>query len=265
MKHRYKKAMAISIGLVLVAGLFIWYFLPVLASKLFIHSNSKLLHQLNVQPSNIDKLPTSPPEEWANISIDTLSLCLPMYRYNKIRVTSLSTGIGFISDQGTVFLPSLVPTVEFQEYLKENDITYPLVSYEDFLKEFTTIPDDISFFNSRSENINIYNNLILKLMAIPISGIDGVLAVNSSDLKAVCIMHETRKNGFGATLVLYNQTENITFDIAFMGYKNSDILHSDILYVLGSIRMPGRPLEAERIKADIESISRNYNLPEQTL
>ena len=111
--------------------------------------------------------------------------------------------------------------------------------------------------------MRIYNNLILKLMAIPVSSFNDILAVNSSDLKAVCLMHETRKNGFCATLILYNQTEKMTFDITFMGYKNADMLHSDILNILGNVKMPRQPLNTERIKADIESIRGEYKLTEQ--
>lgn len=259
MKPKHKKTLAISISVVTVAAIFSWYFFPVLAGKWFIYHNSELLHELNVQPSIIDALPASPPDEWENISIDTLSLSLPMHRFNKIRVTGRSTGIGFYSDQEVIFLPSLVPTVELLETLKENDIKYPLIPYEDFLDELSTIPDDISFFNSRSENKSRYDNLILKLMVIPSTGFDDFLSVSSSNLKAICIMSEKGKNGFCATLILNNQTENMSLDITLGGYKNSGMLKSDILNILGSIKMPDAPLNVEQVKVDIESISRNYN------
>ena len=260
-----KKIVTTSICVVTVAATFIWYFFPVLAGKWFIYNNSTLHRELNVRPANIDKLPASTPDKWEKISIDTLYFSLPMYRFNKIKVTSISTGIGFISDQGNVFLPTLVPSIELLKTLKEKEMKYPIMSYKEFLAEFSTIPDDISFFNSRSENKTIYNNLTLKLIAIPASGLNDVIAVNSSNLKVICIMHETQKNGFGATLILYNQTENMTFDMTLAGYKNPDMLHSDILNILGSIKMPEQPLNSERVKTDIESITRIYNLTTQTI
>lgn len=257
MKPKHKKTLAISISVVTVAAIFIWYFFPVLAGKWFIYHNSELLHELNVQPSIIDALPASPPDEWENISIDTLSLSLPMRRFNKIRVFR-PTGISFISDQGVIFLPSLVPTVEVLKTFEENGSKYPLIPYEDFLDELNTIPDDVSFFKSRSESKTAFNNLTLKRMVIPASGFHDFLAVNSSNLKAICILSDKRKNGFCAIIILYNLTESMTVDMSLMGYKTSDMLKSDILNILGSIKMPEQPLNAEKVKADIESISRNY-------
>lgn len=265
MKSQNKKIIAISISTIILITLFIWYFLWVIAGKWFIYKNAEFQQQLNVRPSIIDKLPASPPDKWVNISIDSLSLSLPMYRFHKIKATSSSTGIGFLSDEGAIFLPSIVPTVELLKTLKENKMKYPLMSYEDFLAEFSAIPDDISFFKSRSENKNIFKNLTLKLIAMPVPGLVDVLAVDSSNVKAICIISKTHKNKFYATTILFNQIENMTFDITFPGYKDQDILKSDVLNILGSIKLPDYPLDAEQVKDDIESISTNYKLTKQTL
>lgn len=257
MKPKKNKMFAISIGVAAVAAIFIWYFLPVISGKWFIYKNADYLHQLNVRPSIIENLPGSPPDEWENISIDTLSLSLPMYRFNKIKIYP-PTGIGFISDQGIVFLPSLVPSVELLKTFEENGIKYPLIPYEDFLAELNTIPDDISFFNSKSENKNAFYNLTLKRMVIPSSGFHDFFTVNSPNKKAICILSDKGKNGFCAIIILYNLTGNMTVDMTLAGYKNSEMLKSDLLNILGSIKMPDEPLNADKVKADIESISRNY-------
>jgi hypothetical protein len=260
MKLNKNRILIISICVVTVAAIFIWYFFPVLAGKWFIYRNSSVLNELNMRPSKIENLPGSPSDEWDNISIDTLSLSLPMYRFKKIRVRVFrSTGIGLISDQGSVLLPSLVPSDELLKIFEENSIKYPLIPYEDLLNELNTIPDDISFFNSRSENKTAFYNLTLKRMVIPAYGLNEFLAVNSSNLKAICITNDTGKNGFYATLILNNQTENMSFNIMLQGYKNPDMLKSDILNILGSIKMSEEPLDAEQVKLDIESISRQYN------
>lgn len=257
MKSKHKKNIAILISLLICAALFIWYFLWVIAGRWFIYKNSEFLPQLNVRPSIVDTLPASPPDERDNISIDTLSLSLPMKRFHKIRV--VGSTVGFLSDQGSVVISSLVPTVELLETLKEKDIKYPLMSYGDLLAEFTAIPDDISFFKARNKNKITFVNLTLKLLSIPTYGINDILAVDSSNVKAICIINKKGKNGFGANIILYNQTENMTFDMTLVGYKDYDILKSDILNILGSIKMPRQPLNAERVKADIESIKRNDN------
>ena len=264
MKTKNKKIFTTLICVAAVAAIFIWYFYPVLAGKWFIYRNSGVLNELNMRPSDIKNLPVSPPDEWENISIDALFLSLPMCRFNKIKITTPPTGIGFISDQGSVCLPSLVPSVELLKTFQENDIKYPLTPYEVFLDELITIPDDISFFNSRSKNKTAFHNLTLKRMVIPSGGFSDILSVNSSNVKAICIMHKKRKNGFGAINILYNQKENMTFDITLEGHKSLDILKSDILNILSSIKMPDELLNAEQVKTDIESIKRNYKSAEQT-
>ncbi len=260
MISKHKRIIFISTSTVILIAILIWYFLWVIAGKWFIYKNAELLPQLNVRPSKIEDLPLSPPDEWENISIDTLSLSLPMKRFNKIRV--VGSTIGFISDQGSVVLPSLVPTVELLETFKENNIKYPLMSYEDLLAEFNAVPDDISFLKTRNKNKATFINLTLKLMAIPSYGINDILAVDSSNVKAICIINKKGKNGFGANIILYNQAGNMTFDMTLVGYKTSAMLHSDILNILGSIKIPSQPLNAEKVKTDIENISRNYNLDE---
>lgn len=264
MTPKKNKILTISICVVAVAAISTWYFLPFIAGKWFISKNTEFLHQLSVRPSKIEKLPASLSDEWENIPMDTLSLSLPMHRFNKIKISSNSTGIGFLSDKGNIFLPSIVPPIELMETLNEIGSKYPLMPYKDRLAIYATIPDDVSFFKSRTQNKITFINLTLKLMAIPVFGINDLLTVNSSNLKAICIMHEKRQNGFGAIVILYNQKENMTFDMTFMGYENSELLKSDILNILGSMKMSDEPLNTERVKTDIESISRKYKLTEQT-
>ena len=261
MKPKHKKVLVISISVVTVTAILLWYFLPVIAGKWFIYKNTEYLHQLNARPSIIDKLPTSSPDEWENISIDTLSLSLPIHRFNKINVNH--DLFSLLSDQEAIVIYDLDPTAEFQQII-ETPSKFPINSYEDKFAILNTQPDDISFFKSRKENLNSCINLVRKLISIPISSIDDIIAVNSLNLKAICIMHEKRERGFSATITLYNQRENMTFDITLVGYKTSPMLHSDILNILGSIKMPSQPLNAERVQADIEFISRKYKLIKQT-
>ena len=243
MKTKPKQIIAISTGLVLIAGLLFWYFLPVFAGKWLIIKNPEFRHELSSRPSRVNKLPASP-DDWDSISIDTLSLKLPMDRFSKIKFPDNSSFI-LTSDQGGI-------AINF-------DNMASFLPYEEDLAILNTIPDDISFFKPRNKNLVNSTNLILKVLRIPAHhDLTDVFTVNSLNLKAICIMNDVA--GLGATINIYNKTENVFFTVNLLRYKNQDMLRSDILSILGSIKLPDAPLNSEQVKADIVSIGREYNL-----
>jgi hypothetical protein len=260
MKHKTKKLIAISLSLLTVASLFIWYFFPVFVAKWLLYNNADLQRYLNVSPTYSDKLPESP-AEWDRISIDTLSLKLPISKYK--RISGKETYLNLVSDQGSLTIFDLAPSAEALKMIKEKKLKYPFVSYEDTLAIVKSLPADISFLNAREKNKRSSANLILKAIGIPTGGLGEVRIVNTEILKAICIISEKGERGFSAVVDLYSQNENMTFTILLTHYKDKTEMSSDILNILGGIRLPNQPLDIETVKKDIDTIVKKYKTSEQ--
>ncbi len=260
MKHKTKKLLAISLGLLSVVAIFSWYFFPVLMAKWFLYNNAGLQRYLNVSPTYIEKLP-EPPEEWDRISIDTLTLRLPMSKYKK--VSGIDNHVRLVSEQGSLLLLNLVPPVELLQLIRENKLKYPPVSYEDKLAILKALPSDISFLNSRSKNRRNSVNLILKNITIHSIGLGDVLVVNPRILKAICVLSEKRENGFTAIVDVYSQNENVILHFMLLNYNDKAALNSDLLSLLGGIRMPDQPLDAVKVINDIDTIVKGYKGTEE--
>lgn len=260
MKQKTKKFIVISLGLLSVALLFIWFFFPVLMSKWFMYKSADLQTYLNVSPTYIKELPESPPE-WNSISIGKLILKLPMSKYKKI--SGNENYINLVSDQGSLVIYDLAPPVELLKMIKEKELKYPLVSYENRLAILKSLPADISFLNSRSKNERSSVNLILKAIGIPVGGLGEVRIVDPKILKAICIISEKSEKGFSAIVELYTQNESMNFTIMLVNYKDKTVLNSDLLSILGGVRLPNQPLDYETVKKDINAIVNKYKKTEQ--
>jgi hypothetical protein len=262
MKQTIKKKLIISVVVLSFVSLTIWYFFPLLTGKLFIYKSSSLQKKhLNIRPIYVKELP-KPPATWESISIDTFVIKLPISTFNEIRGKD-DQYITFASDRGVLSFGSLVPSEELLKILKEKDLKYPPVSFEEDLAVSKVLPADLSFFSSRDENRKISANLINKAILFNPDYYGELLVVNSDVLKAICLISEKIKNGYMASVDLYSPNGTVFITMTLYYYKDKTTLESDILGILGGLTMPSQPLQAEQVKKDISTIVNRYNKTEQ--
>ena len=143
-----KKIIFISSGSILAIAVFVWYFFPVLMADYFLRYRSDVLFQyVKLKPIPIIAL-KAPPKEWKDITIDNLTMKLPMSKYTK--VCGIENFIRFISGKGCLVVANIVPSKEILQMVK-NKLTCPAVSFRDYLAIFSSTPADVSFFNSRTK------------------------------------------------------------------------------------------------------------------
>lgn len=185
---------------------------------------------------------------------------LPLEQYKNVK--DIGYDIRFISDKGVLFVSDIVPYLGLMDNLiKEGKMTYPYVSYNDQVAYYSSTPADISFLNSRSKNMSAFSNQILKIIGIPsgIGGLREILIINSGKLKARCLIGETSDKGCRAWLDLYNSKENVSISLAFLKYQDIATLKTDMLNVLGGIKMPDQLPDRNQVKKDIKAIVTKYN------
>jgi hypothetical protein len=256
MKPKTKKIIAITSGSILVMALLVWYFFPVLAATWFLYQYDEFHQYLDSQPILISKLET-PPKEWENITIDNLTMKLPLSEYTKVR--DAKTLIFFISDKGCLLVNDIVPSKDMLSMIKENKLTYPVVSFQERVSIFSSKPADISFFNSRSRNMIAFANLGGKLIATSLYGFGKVMIINADNLKAICILSEKREKGYLATANVYSKDEKASLSLMFLSYKNARVLESDLLFVLGGIKMFDNMPDRDKVNKDIHDIVTKFN------
>ena len=247
-----KKIILFSSFTLLCAALLVWYFFPILAFKWFWYQSDALRPYLISTPVPLSTLKT-PPKNWQEISIGALAMKLPMTEYNKVGGTE--TEIYFVSDRGRLTVLEIVPSNEMINMIKENKRT----SYQHQVEIYKSTPADISFFNSRSKNMSAVSNQMVKVMAIPIGGISKVLTVDAENLKALCILSEQRKNGYHATVDVYSKDEKASLLLMFHAYKDVDTLETDILAVLGGMKMFDKIPDRKHVIKDINYIVTKFN------
>lgn len=253
-----KKIIGISSGSILAIAVFIWYFFPFLMANYFWYKSGILFQYVKIKPIPIVAL-KAPPKEWNDITIDNLTMKLPMSKYTK--VGGKENYMYFTSGKGRLVVSYIVPSKEILQMVKENKLTYPAVSFRDYLAIFSSIPADVSFFNSRSKNMAALTNQILKAIGIPIGGVSKILAVNTGTLKALCIISEKRDKGYTASVWVYSQNEKVSFDLLLIHYEDQTTLENDLLAILGGIKMPDRMCDFDRVSKDINRLVTQYKKP----
>jgi len=253
---RTKKIIVITSGSILVIALLVWYFFPVLLANWFSYQYDEFHQYLDSQPILITKLGT-PPKEWKDITIDKLTMKLPLSEYTKVR--DVETLIFFISDKGCLLVSDIVPSKEMLSMIKDNKIKYPYVSFQEYVSIFRSTRADVSVFNSRSRNMTAFSNQGTKLVAFSTLGSRKVLIVNAENLKAICILSEKREKGYNAFITVYSKDEKASLSLMFRSYKNSRVLESDLLFVLGGMKMFDRIPDRDKVNKDINGIGKKFN------
>ncbi len=251
-----KKIIFISSGSILAIAVLIWYFFPFLMANYVWYKSGVLIQYLKVKPIPIIAL-KEPPKEWNDITIDNLTMKLPMSKYTK--VGGKDNFIRFFSGKECLVVAQKVPSKEILQMVKENKLTYPAVSFRDQLAIFSSTPADVSFFNSRSKNMAVLTNQILKAIGIPIGGVSKILAVNTGTLKALCIISEKRDKGYVASVFVYSQNEKVSFDLLLVNYEDQTTLETDLLAILGGIKMSDRMGDFDRVSKDINKLVTQWN------
>jgi len=256
-----KKRLTISLGVLLFAAIVIWYFFPVFVNKWFMYQTAGFTKYVAVSPTYIEKLPESP-KNWDKITIDALSFKLPISEYKKIR--GVDNFIYFTSDAGTFLVSDIAPSEELTKIMKEKNLRYPFISYEDRLATVKSLPSDISFFNSRRKNVQGAFNQYFKFLSVSLGGIAEIDIVNPELLKAIIIKSEYRdKYNYSATATVYSQNDKMSFDIMLKNYKDKQILDAHLLQILGSLQVPDHQLSIQTVKQDIQTIVNKYKRTEQ--
>lgn len=255
---RKSKVIALVSGLLLVIGFLVWYCYPVLIFWLHYgpsFGNLKTYH--GVTPLPIVTL-KSPPQEWITLDIGSLTIKLPRLRYDK--VIGHETNIGLVSDAGPIFaIFDTVPSQDMIELEKIGRMKPHSFSYQERLAIFNSSPADISIFHLRNKNMTALINLTLKAIYFHSGGIGKILAVNTGNLKALCVLSERKfQNGYVATVEVYNPNEEVRFDLIIKGYKDQRALEDDLLTILGGTRMPDHMLDRNEVSKDITSIVNNW-------
>ncbi len=255
-KSRSKKVIVIFSGLICITGIFIWYYFPFFMYKWFWYQNEIFRQDLDKSVVTISKL-QEPPKEWDSIIIDDLSMKLPMLKITKIAGEENYLHCTF--SQTSLLISDIIPYESLLKTLRENKAEYPVVSYQGLLSTYKSTPNDISFFNSREENLEAFQNQVCKAIAVPIGGIGNILSINTDKIKAICILSEKRKCGYNASISVYSQNEKIVLNLSLNGYKDKSVLKAESLSILSSIKMPEKQNDRNQVKRDISSIIKKYN------
>jgi len=199
-----------------------------------------------------------PPKDWNNISIDGLTLKLRMSRYKKVQSNPpIDPGLGCISEMGSLIVDDIVPSKEILKLLKEKNLAYPTISYQEELAAFKSTPADISVFNSRSKNIRAFINQVYK--AACTAPVRQILVVDTGGLKAICTIWRKQKKGYAATVHAFNQDETVSFHLMLLHYKETDLLERDLFGILAGISMPDHTPDADQVDKDIKKIVAKFN------
>lgn len=252
MNQKTNKIIWISLGLLAVTSLSIWYFLPVLSNELFMFQNHDSQKYLNVAPTYMGNLAATP-KEWTEISIGELVLKLPICRCKKIYGNDFF--INFVTEDGSVLINNIAQSKELLDSKAEHKAKYPASTFEEKIAILKSLPEDISFFNSRTKNAQISASQVLKFIGIPTGGLGELRIVNSRGLKAICIISEKGEYGFNAIADIYSQNEAMSFSIILMRYTDKSILDIDLQRVIAGIGIPDHPLDPEAVKKDINFLT----------
>jgi hypothetical protein len=259
MKIITKKRVTVSVALLSLVALLVWYFSPVLMANWFMFHNTLIIRYLNIRPTYIEKLPETP-KDWTPLSIGDLGLTLPMSRYDKI--SGKETYLNLYARSGSLAFFDIAPQKDLIALIEKGKMKYPYISYEEQLAIVKTLPSDISIFNSRKENEQESSNLILKAISMPVGGFAEVRILNSKVLKAICLISGRRKRGFSASVDLYSPNDRRAFNMLLINYKNKDQLTSDLLKLLSGITLPDQPPDPEKVSKDIDTIVNTYKKTE---
>ena len=258
MRQKTKKIIYTLFGLLLFIIFSVWYFFPVLMTNWYLYY-SDLRHlynsDLNVVPITINNL-ISPPNNWIDLSVDKLTFKLPLSRYDKI--SGNKNYLYFNSEKGSFLISDIVPQEDFLKIIKENNLKYPMISYQEELTILKSSPSDISFFNPRYKNKHSTMNLVLKTVSIPVGGFGKILDVNADSLKAICIISNKYEKGYIANAYIYNKEGTLSFSIYLKNYKNNVLLETDLLSILGGMKVPDQMINSDKAKDDIQRIVKDH-------
>jgi hypothetical protein len=252
-----KKIIFISSGSILAVAVLIWYFSPFLLANYVWYKSGVRFQNLKIKPIPVIAL-KAPPKEWKNITIDNLTMKLPMLKYTK--VCGEENFIRFISGKECLLVSEIVPSKETLQMIKENKLTYPYPSFRYYSASLSSTPADISFFNSQRKNMTASIHQSTKAIIMP-GGVIKILTVNAGTLKALCIISEKRDKGYTASVSVYSQNENVSLDLFLTHYEDQTTLEADLLAILSGIKMPDRMGDYDRVSKDINRLVTQYKKP----
>lgn len=257
MKQKTKKFIGISSGLITLATLLIWYIFPFLAYQWYYHVQVGDFHkELKVAPIYVESL-ISAPQEWYDFNIGGLSFKVPNVIYKK--VYSSENCVYFISEKETFYIAYNTPEEELFETIREKNLNFPIISYQDRVSMLKSVPTDISICNARGKNMQAYLNQILKFLSIPTGGLSESFIVDTKVLKGICMISEKRENGLSALAEIYSSDdEAIAFSVSLMRYNERIRLKTDLQKILSSIKVPARPFDNEVVRKDIDALPEKY-------
>ena len=249
MKQKTRRIITVCFAVLLAVVLCGWYFYPVYMYKFWFYKFHSLRHYLEMTPVEITAL-KPPPKEWTTISIGGLILTLPMSKYKNVKGTTAIPGLYCTSETGSLLIYEIVPPWGWEPLEQESK----LLPYQMELAISNSTPADISVFNSRSKNIRVFINQILKVVGVPLYRSTKILAVNTGTLKAICNISEKREKGYTAIVRAFNQNETVSVNVMLKDYKEVGLLESDLLGILAGIRMPDHRPDKSEANRDIKNI-----------
>ncbi|MEW6079259.1 MAG: hypothetical protein AB1724_15735 [Thermodesulfobacteriota bacterium] len=242
MKPTNKKVLLFSSGAILIVAFFVWYFFPIIFFQWYCYKFDFFHKYLCLTPVYISEL-KMPLEKWEDVTIEKLSMKLPLSEYNEVSEGKHS--VQFKSEKGPV---------HFLNFFVAEELKNPILSFQRRLKMLESSPDDISFFHSRKKNMTAVEYQISKTMSVPSGGLRKILSVQIGDLRALCLLFEKRDNGYGAHMTLYDQNGIETFSLILLNYKDAISLEADLLSILGGIKAPYFLNDMNKISDDISSL-----------
>jgi hypothetical protein len=203
----------------------------------------------------------APPPQWQKLDIGGLLLTLPTSKYEKAK--GEEDHILFYSRHNEAISFSLIlPSEETTKTAQGEKPKYPPpFSFQEDVAIFSSTPDDVSFFHLPQKNISANLNQLFKLMAVPIGfggGLRKILIVKTDNLNAICLLSE-REKGYGSSVTVYSKNGDISFNLVFLRYKDLNTLDTEILTVLGGIRIPEKMPDRDQVSKDICHIVAEFN------
>jgi len=251
-RKKAKLILFYTFSVLTIFTLIVWYLLPFITTKWFLHRDKAFHKYLNIRPSYINKLP-SPPKEWDEINIGDLTFKIPLSECIQIR--GGENYIFFKLESGGLTISAIGLSKYFREILDKEGLKYPtLLTYQKRVAIFESQPSDISILNSRNKNNQAAENQFFKALAIRMGCLSEINIVNTDLLKSVCQKSERRKHGFSASVDIYSPNEAMVFTIFLTHYRDKGTLDSYLLRILGGIKVPNHPVDAEVVQKDIKAI-----------
>ncbi len=248
---RRRRYITIAISVTAVAAFLLWYLYPVLLYTLSMGGHEELQRRLDAEPIRITT--HSPPApDWQELSIDTLHIRLPLFELPIVQ--SIAAGhIEFRGGNKRLIFADIVFGEPLMKQIDAGNLAYPLTPYQQRVDWLSSTSDDLSLFNSRSENMRGLVNQTLKLMFY---GGDGkrVSLVTFTELKAVVLFSESAGKSYSATAYVYSRDGAASLTVMMLSYTSEAELEADLLHILSGLRMYQTMPDPQRVTDDIGAL-----------